>query len=391
MKRVSCKVFLSVLWRGICQVLGWFFGLFCYKRDGKFARCVWGLFALSSTIVMCFIAFEASYTIWKYASREYRYIQYQERRGGKYVSNFIGLVKGNGSDGYLINKETREKVLTGIEWIAKPMGKDTLVCYSDGKLRGYFSRNTGEVIVKPRFKHAWVFSDGMASVVYDGKIKFIDCTGKIIIDTDIKYDGSKEGYIFRGGYCVIPNADRGVAGLMDKTGRMVLPLEYDRIESRYDCAYWTATKNDTVTVYDKDMNRILVTEGEVYLYDTTIDVILPDHTMRKYDYDGNLIHDFYICSVGSLTYATDDIYYSEERYVGDDGETHVSVSENRKQAVARLRIYSVGNYVGLMTAEGHIITKPLYQDIDAIGYDTYICTESNYDKVIVNGKGEIVR
>ena len=34
MKRVSAKMFFSVVWKGICQTLGWFFGLFGYKRDG---------------------------------------------------------------------------------------------------------------------------------------------------------------------------------------------------------------------------------------------------------------------------------------------------------------------------------------------------------------------
>ena len=47
MKKVSAKVFFTVVWKGVCQALGWFFGLFGYKRDGKFAKCVWGLFATS--------------------------------------------------------------------------------------------------------------------------------------------------------------------------------------------------------------------------------------------------------------------------------------------------------------------------------------------------------
>lgn len=42
MKRVSVRMFFTVMWRGMCQALGWFFGLFGYKRDGKFAKCVWG-------------------------------------------------------------------------------------------------------------------------------------------------------------------------------------------------------------------------------------------------------------------------------------------------------------------------------------------------------------
>ena len=74
-----------------------------------------------------------------------------------------------------------------IAWIANPLGKDTLVCFSDGKKRGYFSKNTGKVIIEPKYDHAWVFSDGLASVEEDGYIKFIDGTGKVVIDKNMVY------------------------------------------------------------------------------------------------------------------------------------------------------------------------------------------------------------
>lgn len=32
MKRISVSLFFAVMWKGICQALGWFFGLFGYKR-----------------------------------------------------------------------------------------------------------------------------------------------------------------------------------------------------------------------------------------------------------------------------------------------------------------------------------------------------------------------
>ena len=46
---------------------------------------------------------------------------------------------------------------------------------------------------------------------------------------------------------------------------------------------------------------------------------------------------------------------------------------------------------GLMTADGHAVTKPLYQDIEAIGPDLYMCKTTNCDWLILNGKGEIVK
>ena len=56
MKKVSAKMFFTVLWGGVCQAMEWFFGLFGYKREGKFAKCIWGLFATSTTVILCLIA-----------------------------------------------------------------------------------------------------------------------------------------------------------------------------------------------------------------------------------------------------------------------------------------------------------------------------------------------
>ena len=56
MKKVSVGLFFAVLWKGICQFLGSFFGLFGYKRDGRFAKIIWGMFATSTAVVMSFIA-----------------------------------------------------------------------------------------------------------------------------------------------------------------------------------------------------------------------------------------------------------------------------------------------------------------------------------------------
>ena len=79
-----------------------------------------------------------------------------------------------------------------------PLGKDTLVCFSDGKKRGYFSKNTGKVIIEPKYDHAWVFSDGLASVDDSGYIKFIDGTGMVVIDQKMPYIPNMEGYVFHG-------------------------------------------------------------------------------------------------------------------------------------------------------------------------------------------------
>lgn len=84
-----------------------------------------------------------------------------------------------GEDGF-VKTVDGETTITGIKWIAKPLGMDSLVCYSDGEKRGYFNKFTGQPVIKPQYDHAWVFSDGLAAVDDDGWIKFIDATGKVV-------------------------------------------------------------------------------------------------------------------------------------------------------------------------------------------------------------------
>lgn len=394
MERVSCKMFFSVLWRGICQVLGWFFGLFGYKREGKFAKCVWGLFSVSAAIFMSFVACFCLYGSYVCISRKLCHSENIDTYG-QYVSRNIWYhADYNGDNGYLEDRRTGEKIMKGIAWIAKPLGNDSLVCYSNGKLRGYFNAKNGKVIIEPKYKHAWIFSDGLAAIEEDGLIKFIDCTGKVVLDKGISYNEYSDDYVFHGGYLVVSSDDRGKCGLMDKNGTLVLPAEYDEISVACNLEYWRVRNDVNSAVYDKNMKIVLpFIEGNVFLYDNTIDVTMADHTMRKYDYSGNLIDDFYITSVMQLEYETDELYHIEKTKVEDEDECYDELEPwQHKRAIARLRSYVAGDgYEGLMTPEGHVVTMPLYQSIEAIGHDTYLCTVSNGDKLVVDGKGTIIR
>ena len=127
--------------------------------------------------------------------------------------------------------------------------------------------------------------------------------------------------------------------------------------------------------------------------DDMITMTMPNHTIRKYDLKGNLINDFYYTNVYMLEYEKDEIVYRKNVVNKDDEEiTEILDETYHPKAAARLRAYMAADgYEGLMSVDGHIVTMPLYQDITAIGYDLYLCEVSNGDKVIVNGKGELVK
>lgn len=397
MKKVSAKVFFTVVWRGICQTLAWFFGLFGYKRDGKFAKCVWGLFAVSGSLLMAFFAFfiicaicETVYEkCFKGHDCDLEYCYHSE-----YINRDIYFHNTEDGKGYIYNKRTGEKLIKHIAWIAKPLGKDTLVCYSDGKKRGYFSKNSGKVIIKPKYDHAWVFSDGLASVDDNGYIKFIDGTDKVVIDQKMPYIPNMEGYVFHSGYCVVDTDDGELCGLIDRKGKIVLAKEYSSICPTNDLEMWRITKGKENGLLDKDLKPIIpLTECTMWVCDNMVDMTMPDHTMRKYDLQGNLINDFYVASVRTLEYSKDEVLYRTDKTTDDEGNTvDTTIESYHPVATARMRAYVAGDgYEGLINADGHVITMPLYKEISAIGYDLYLCEVSNSDNVIVNGKGEIVK
>lgn len=389
MKKVTLKEFFTVVWSGVCQALGWFFGLFGYKREGKFAKCVWGLFAVSAAVVMAVLACVLADAAYDHYFYEHSSNREWKKNGGRFISQTIGYIPECDSKGYIFNKETGKKVLKGIQWISMPLGNDTLCCFSNGSKRGYFNINDGKVVIEPKYEHAWVFSDGLAAVVEHGKVKFIDGTGKVVIDDGRDYDPESCGYVFHDGYLVVMEDDK--FGLMDKTGKLVLAKEYEEIEVSANKQYWSVGKDGQWAVLDKDFNVVLpYIDGRAYLGEY-IDVTMSDHTMRKYDYDGNLVDDFYVTEVHYLRYETGEISYVMQSDIDSEGEEHEYMSGINEEAIARLMAYSCMSYEGLMTRDGHIVTMPLYRSITAIGPDTYLCLVSDGDNVIVDGKGQIVR
>ena len=396
MKKVSATLFFAVLCKGLGQVLDSFLELFGYKKDGKFAKCVWGLFATSASVIVTLLAVVGVWSVGEviYESHYKEALCYDpDCNFSEYISENIYYHNIDDGKGYIFNSLTGEKIIKHIKWIAKP-DDDTLVCFNDGKKRGYFNKYTGKVVIEPKYGHAWVFSEGLASVEEDGYIKFIDATGKVVIDKKIAYVPNMDGYMFHGGYCVIMSNDNEPCGLMDKTGELVLPMEYKDITPNSDHTMWTVTKGQEMAALDKDLKTVLsMSECSIYINEGTIDVAKPDHTIWKYDLQGQLINDFYITGMRMLEYEKDEIVYRNNIVNKvDEDITEYLEDSYRPKAIARLRVYiASAGYEGLMTAEGHAVTKPLYKNIEAIGHDLYLCEVTNGDKVIINGKGEMVK
>lgn len=87
-----------------------------------------------------------------------------------------------------------------------------------------------EMVIAPQFAHAFPFSEGLAAVVKDDKIGFIDRNGSFVIEP--AFDGrqapSMESglYVFREGRALF--RQDGKYGFLDKSGNVAVEAKYDR-------------------------------------------------------------------------------------------------------------------------------------------------------------------
>lgn len=392
------KAFI-LFWKGLTGILSgianWVtvvLGMQDDSRYGKFLRRVVGsCFAL----VMLFIAFAVCAGIVKsikgcfddrFCSDDTssEYVQYLSR-GVIYYNGIYG------EDGY-VKDFNGETTIKGIKWIAKPLGNDSLICYSNGRKRGYFNMFTGKTVIEPQYEHAWIFSEGLASVVDDGWIKFIDSSGKVVIDPKIPYLAGTEGYVFHNGHCVLHNDRRDRLGLIDKQGNWALKAEYFSIEPRD--TFWIISNGKEQTVLTDKMQTVIpFTAGKLWLCDGKFMASMADHTMRTYNLQGEIIADFYIRNIENLTYDTSDLHYvSIETY--DENGNMIQKMDNAEpyfvEAVAHCKRYEAAyGWYGLLSPDGKVLTPPDYTEIKAVGYDLYLCKDDD-NGVLLNGKGEKV-
>lgn len=242
----------------------------------------------------------------------------------------------------IVDVVSGKTLLEDIDWLPSPMRllEDSLILFSQGSKWGYFSRNTGKVAIPARYSYAWRFSEGLAAVVKNDKIGFIDDKGNEVIDFRYPYDEDDKlsmDLAFYNGYCGMRGENR-MYGIINRHGEWMTRPEYD-----YMLAF---------------PSYVLVRKNYEYL--------------RMITYDGTVVHPYLYSDVEPLCY--------EE-----------TKGEETSRRPTDFYSYSEGMGYGLMDAKGKRLTKPMYLGIEAIGKELFLCEQQDgKGKVLVNGKGEVV-
>lgn len=270
-KVTSMKRAFMLFWHGLTAlfagIANWFTVILGMRDDSKYGkflrRTVGSCFAFLILMLVIAACWDFCRTaIYRLSMDRYFDDSYYNVQ---HISRSVTYFTAYGEDGYLKTSDGK-KTIKDIKWIVKPLGLDSLICYSDGKKRGYFNMFTGEPAIKPTYNHAWIFSNGLASVDDNGWIKFIDATGKVVIDPKIPYIPGAEGYVFHNERCVIHNDHRDRFGMIDKQGKWVLKPEYFSITPSGQ--YWVVDNGDGKSVLDSTLNTVIpFTKGNIWVND----------------------------------------------------------------------------------------------------------------------------
>ena len=314
------------------------------------------------------------------------YAIYDDAKGMWYADESLSddvVVYYYADDTYRVyNKSTEKYTTPRIDWVTDAASGDSLGVYAVDDRRGFINVKNGEIIIDAKtndYEKAWVFSEGLAAVMKDGKVGFIDANNRLVIPFRFDYSSTRwgdTGYLFHDGYCIMTNKD-GKMGLIDTNGSWIVDAEYDEI--------WTAHSNGSRIFVNDGKHGVLDSCGNVvypaeYFYIDILDdgfVLTKDGRKWQEDYEGNVVNPFVIDGVNS--YMKYPVSYSNENGV--------------EYALSDYAEYYVNRNSGIMNRiTGRPITPALFEDVNMISDKLFEVQDAEtYDWYIIDLDGNIVK
>ena len=313
------------------------------------------------------------------------YALYEDAYGRDYwdrkLSENVTLRSFSDNKWRVYNKQTGEYTTEKINWVSEAPETDSLAVYALPGKRGYININTGHIIIDAEandYSKAWVFSEGLAAVMKDGKIGFINANNEVVIPFQFDYTDKCRmydfGYLFHNGYCIMTNTD-GDLGLIDKSGNWVVEPTYDEIWAPHESGYRIIVDNSKHGVLDSRGN--VVYPAEYGYVDVLSDGFILTKGGKKWqvDFKGNTVQPFMFDGTYYLNYP---IGYNE------CGDIQYAFADYAK--------YEIMNRYGIMNRiTGKPITLALYSDINMLSKDLFeVQDPESFDWYLVDTQGNVV-
>ena len=339
------------------------------------SRSKWLRRSIATTLILIPVGFV---TLVAYALYEDAYGRdYWDRR----VSNNVTLHSFCDNKWRVYNNCTDEYTTEKINWLSEASKNDSLAVYAIPNKRGYINVNTGCIVIDAEandYCKAWVFSEGLAAVVKDGKIGFINANNEVVIPFKFDYTDKCRmcdlGYLFHDGYCIMTNKD-GDLGLIDTTGKWVVEPSYDEIWAPHKSGYRVIVKDNKRGILDSNCSVVYPVEYGCVAIMPDGFVLTKSGRQWQVDFEGNVVQPFMYDKTYNLNYPIGYNEYGEIQY-----------------AFADFVKYEVMNCYGIMNRfTGELITPAIYSDINMLSKDLFEVQEyDSYDWYLLDTKGNAV-
>jgi hypothetical protein len=273
-----------------------------------------------------------------------------------------------------VDLRTGKSISHKMKWIITPsrISGDSLAVYcTKNNKKGFLDINTGKIFIKAKYRNAFVFRDSLAAVIgKDGKVGFIRPDGSYSIPPIFSFRKGHD-YVFRNGYCWIPDSDN-LYGAIDKTGQWVIEPQFSSLDTGNPDVY-VVSKEGKYGLLDTDLRWIF----EPVYQDITINdednrtvYVTKDGIKQLLTFDGRILEPFIVESAGALipdTWTDENSFHS-----------------------VKFDWFIAGEGMGVIErATGRIIIPPIFEDVELLSEDLLFCTYGHYygHGVIYDSKG----
>ena len=264
-----------------------------------------------------------------------------------------------------------------INWVSDVSIDDSLAVYALPNKRGFVNINNGQIVIEAQYSKAWCFSEGLAAVVKENKVGFIDKENNIVIPFQFPLGPNyfEMDFVFRNGLCKIVN-EEGKYGLIDKTGKVVLPTIYDDIEENLYNKYRKVQLDEKRGLVDENGKVIYAAEySSILVSDNGNFALVKDGRMWEEDSSGRIVKPFMYDYAHLLTYPV--AYKNEEEIT---------------YALSDYMEYHIDGYCGILNGKtGEVYTPAIYSSISMLSEEIFEVSDSFINKTyLVDKYGKII-
>lgn len=291
-----------------------------------------------------------------------------------------GIVTREFNDGKVrvYNEQTRTYTTPKLDWVADIPARDSLTVFRSKGKRGFLNVNDGRIVIEAQYDKAWVFSEGLAAVVKEGKIGFIDAKNEIVLPFRYDYayrNGMAIDYLFRDGYCTMTD-ERGACGLIDKSGNWAIEPLYDCIWPPHGAGYRIVKDGDRYGLLNPELQFACPIEYDYIEFAEDNAGILLSQNGRKWqtDFDGNITRRFVMD-------------YTNWIYIPGSSER-----EDESERLSDFIRYWIDGKVGVLRRDnGRIVIPAIYNSINMLSdtlFEAQLREEGNW--ILIASTGKIV-